>query len=138
MLFRSGHSRVSNRNPSYYRGPQDPNHPYYHLGFRVVRNPGSVTAISKIPDGSESGLLVNYPNPFNRTTVFRFSLEKAGHISLKIFNSSAQLIAIVTDQVLLAGTHEISWDAPEAYPGLYFAQLQTETNLLTRKMILTR
>jgi sulfatase modifying factor 1 len=32
-----GHSRVSNRNPSYYRGPQDPNHPYYHLGFRVVR-----------------------------------------------------------------------------------------------------
>lgn len=33
-----GHSRISNRNPSYYRGPQDPNHPYYHLGFRVARN----------------------------------------------------------------------------------------------------
>jgi formylglycine-generating enzyme required for sulfatase activity/phosphatidylethanolamine-binding protein (PEBP) family uncharacterized protein len=32
----SGHGRVSNRNPSYYRGPQDPNHPYYHVGFRVV------------------------------------------------------------------------------------------------------
>jgi formylglycine-generating enzyme required for sulfatase activity len=31
-----GHSRVSNRNPSYFRGPQDPDHPYYHLGFRVV------------------------------------------------------------------------------------------------------
>ena len=31
-----GHSRVSNRNPSYWRGPQDPNHPYYHIGFRVV------------------------------------------------------------------------------------------------------
>jgi formylglycine-generating enzyme required for sulfatase activity/phosphatidylethanolamine-binding protein (PEBP) family uncharacterized protein len=32
----NGHSRVSNRNPSYWRGPQDPNHPYYHVGFRVV------------------------------------------------------------------------------------------------------
>jgi Raf kinase inhibitor-like YbhB/YbcL family protein len=32
----NGHGRVSNRNPSYYRGPQDPNHPYYHVGFRVV------------------------------------------------------------------------------------------------------
>lgn len=32
-----GHSRVSNRNPSYYRGPQDPNHPWYHVGFRVAR-----------------------------------------------------------------------------------------------------
>jgi formylglycine-generating enzyme required for sulfatase activity len=33
-----GHSRVSNRNPSYYRGPQDPNHPWYHVGFRIARN----------------------------------------------------------------------------------------------------
>jgi formylglycine-generating enzyme required for sulfatase activity len=32
----NGHGRVSNRNPSYYRGPQDPDHPYYHVGFRVV------------------------------------------------------------------------------------------------------
>jgi len=32
----NGHGRVSNRNPSYFRGPQDPDHPYYHLGFRVL------------------------------------------------------------------------------------------------------
>ncbi len=32
----NGHSRVSNRNPSYFRGPQDPEHPYYHIGFRIV------------------------------------------------------------------------------------------------------
>ena len=32
----NGHSRVSNRNPSYFRGPQDPDHPYYHLSFRIV------------------------------------------------------------------------------------------------------
>jgi formylglycine-generating enzyme required for sulfatase activity len=31
-----GHSRVSNRNPSYFRGPQDPEHPYYHIGFRIA------------------------------------------------------------------------------------------------------
>jgi len=33
-----GHSRVSNRNPAYYRGPQDPDHPWYHIGFRIARN----------------------------------------------------------------------------------------------------
>ena len=33
-----GHSRVSNRNPAHFRGPEDPNHPYYHIGFRVVRD----------------------------------------------------------------------------------------------------
>jgi formylglycine-generating enzyme required for sulfatase activity/phosphatidylethanolamine-binding protein (PEBP) family uncharacterized protein len=37
-----GHSRVSNRDPSYFRGPDpmthlnDPNGPWFHLGFRVV------------------------------------------------------------------------------------------------------
>jgi sulfatase modifying factor 1 len=31
-----GHARVSNRDPGYFRGPEDPNHPYYHVGFRVV------------------------------------------------------------------------------------------------------
>jgi len=31
-----GHSRLANRNPAYYRGPDDPNHAWYHVGFRVV------------------------------------------------------------------------------------------------------
>ncbi|MFN8472725.1 MAG: SUMF1/EgtB/PvdO family nonheme iron enzyme [Anaerolineae bacterium] len=38
-----GHARVANRDPSYYRGPQDPNHPYYHVGFRVVRPVGATS-----------------------------------------------------------------------------------------------
>ncbi|MCP4610957.1 MAG: DUF1566 domain-containing protein [Planctomycetes bacterium] len=33
-----GHSRVSNRNPAHFRGPQDPYHPWYHIGFRIARN----------------------------------------------------------------------------------------------------
>ncbi|MFC1467703.1 SUMF1/EgtB/PvdO family nonheme iron enzyme [Verrucomicrobiota bacterium] len=42
-----GYSRVSNRNPGYFRGPQDPDHPYYHIGLRVVREvKGDVPLIS--------------------------------------------------------------------------------------------
>jgi formylglycine-generating enzyme required for sulfatase activity len=36
-----GHSRVSNRNLSYYRGPDDPDHAWYHIGFRVLRRTAS-------------------------------------------------------------------------------------------------
>jgi sulfatase modifying factor 1 len=38
-----GHSRVSNRDPSYFRGPDpvtglsDPDGPWFHIGFRVIR-----------------------------------------------------------------------------------------------------
>ncbi len=31
-----GHARVANRDPSYFRGPEDPDHPWYHVGFRVI------------------------------------------------------------------------------------------------------
>ncbi len=44
-----GHSRVSNRDPSYYRGPQDPNHPYYHVGFRPVRRDTSTASTRFLP-----------------------------------------------------------------------------------------
>ena len=43
----NGHGRVANRNASYYRGPQDPNHPYYHVGFRVVR-PARTTPVATV------------------------------------------------------------------------------------------
>jgi len=36
-----GHSRTANRNPAYYRGPDDPDHAYYHVGFRVVLAEGA-------------------------------------------------------------------------------------------------
>jgi formylglycine-generating enzyme required for sulfatase activity len=50
-----GHSRVSNRNPSYYRGPQDPNHPWYHVGFRVARSDGGANAFSLASDAGVDG-----------------------------------------------------------------------------------
>jgi PKD repeat protein len=53
-----GHSRVSNRNPSYYRGPQDPNHPWYHVGFRVARNSAATGGFSLASDaGADGGAL---------------------------------------------------------------------------------
>jgi len=52
----NGHGRVSNRNPSYYRGPQDPDHPYYHIGFRVV-----------LPVAAESRPVVR-PTPVRRSS----------------------------------------------------------------------
>ena len=58
-----GHSRVSNRNPSYYRGPQDPNHPWYHVGFRVARN----DAGSEASPAERLGLFIAPPQSGDRT-----------------------------------------------------------------------
>jgi len=41
-----GYSRISNRDPAYYRGPQDPDHPYYHVGFRVALHTASLDRLT--------------------------------------------------------------------------------------------
>ena len=44
-----GHGRVSNRDPSYYRGPGDPNGPWFHVGFRVMRSAANSGTSSNQP-----------------------------------------------------------------------------------------
>jgi uncharacterized protein (TIGR03437 family) len=41
-----GHARVSNRDPAYYRAPDNPNTPYYHIGFRVARSAPALSMVS--------------------------------------------------------------------------------------------
>jgi uncharacterized protein (TIGR03437 family) len=41
-----GHGRVSNRDPAYYRAPDNPNSPYYHVSFRVARYAPALTTVS--------------------------------------------------------------------------------------------
>lgn len=136
-----GHSRVSNRNPSYYRGPQDPNHPYYHLGFRVVRNStGTPTAINSLENNSSDGvqLYQNYPNPFSQSTTIQFSLPESVMISLKVLNAQGQTVRILANSKFDQGMHSCIWNADQNAPGLFFILLQAEDQVLTKNMILTK
>ena len=45
-----GHGRVSNRNPAYHRAPDSPSAPYYHIGFRVVRNAPATASAADVPE----------------------------------------------------------------------------------------
>ncbi len=49
-----GHARVSNRDPGYYRAPDDPRGPYYHTGFRVARAAQAITIASAASGSSDS------------------------------------------------------------------------------------
>ncbi|MCX6136582.1 MAG: DUF1566 domain-containing protein [Ignavibacteriales bacterium] len=135
-----GHSRVSNRNPSYYRGPQDPNHPYYHLGFRFARNYSSSTGVerpeSTIP--TEYHLYQNYPNPFNPSTTIKYYVPHDGHLSLKIFNTLGQEISNMIDGNVTEGLHEVVFNANQCASGVLFCRLQSGGRVSVMKMILVR
>jgi formylglycine-generating enzyme required for sulfatase activity len=142
-----GHSRVSNRNPSYYRGPQDPNHPYYHLGFRVARNYVSTATgvheiIETIP--TQFRLCQNYPNPFNPTTTIEFRVSSFGFVSLKIFDVLGRDVATLVNEARTPGVYTVRWDASSLPSGVYFYRIQASdastgsVNVETKKMLLTK
>jgi len=103
-------------------------------------NGGGITAINEIttyqPEQYE--LFQNYPNPFNPNTIIKFSLIKAGDVSITIFSSTGEEVWRYLNNKLNQGTYEIEWNAESHASGLYFYTLKTNDILLTKKMILIK
>jgi hypothetical protein len=101
---------------------------------RFGEEPGSLSG-SEIP----LALYPNYPNPFNPSTVIRFSLPKATHVSLTIFNLQGKRIQTLVDGALPGGFKEYRWDGRDAAgnpvsSGIYFYRLQAGGHTFTEKM----
>jgi subtilisin-like proprotein convertase family protein len=79
-----------------------------------------------------------FPNPFNPSTDFAFSLERDGAVTLRVFNLAGQQVATLLDNALTAGPHTVHFDAADLPTGVYFAQLGVSGALLTKKIVLLK
>ena len=142
----NGHSRVSNRNPSYYRGPDDPNHAWYHVGFRVARNfEANATEVGRSENRLPAGfaLAQNYPNPFNPVTTIQYALPRTTQVVLSIFNIQGEKVCTLVNARQSAGVFVVRWDATDEFgrrvsSGLYLYELQTDFGRVHQKMLLLR
>ncbi len=126
-----GHSRVANRNPSYYRGPQDPNHPWYHIGFRVASNAsGTTTGILRDSDAGARGyqLSQNFPNPFDGATSIRFTVPVRSDVTLTVHDALGRLIRTLHSGVIDAGTHTALLDGRDVPRGMLFCRLSAASS----------
>jgi len=86
----------------------------------------------------EFSLSQNYPNPFNPTTNIKFTLPAASPVRLEVFDVIGRRVAVLLDQVLEAGEHEVQWDASEAASGVYVYRLTVSDFVDTKKMLLLK
>jgi len=80
----------------------------------------------------------NYPNPFNPTTEIQFNLAKTGHTRLSVYNMLGQYVATLVDEELVAGMHQVSFNAVDLPSGVYLYQIQSGQFSMTRKMLLVK
>ncbi|MFH2004890.1 MAG: T9SS type A sorting domain-containing protein, partial [Bacteroidota bacterium] len=95
---------------------------HYHGPITVLKNPSNVREHET--NISEYRVLKNYPNPFNPTTDIQFNIEQKEKVTLKIYNSIGQEIAILADENLEAGAHSIQFNGNNLPTGVYIAMLQ--------------
>lgn len=91
---------------------------------------------NKLPTTVE--LLQNYPNPFNPSTVISYSLESAQNVSLAVYDQLGRRVALLQDGNISSGVHQVTFDASGLSSGVYFYRLQTESSVLTKKMLLIK
>lgn len=80
----------------------------------------------------------NAPNPTAGQTDISFSMERAGHARLLVFDVTGREVARLVDGPMTAGDHTATINAGAFAPGVYLYTLQVEDQRSTRRMIVVR
>ena len=88
-------------------------------------------------------LLTNYPNPFNPATTIEFDLvdKEWSPIQLNILDIKGHLVASLVDG--FPSNNKVTWNGKNHFgenvpAGIYFVRLESESTILTNKMILLK
>ncbi len=83
-------------------------------------------------------LTQNFPNPFNPSTEFRFTIPNTEAVKVSVYNTLGQEVENLIDEVMTAGTYDVRFDASELASGTYFYRLETPNFQSVKKMVLIK
>ncbi|MEM6317953.1 MAG: 3-coathanger stack domain-containing protein, partial [Bacteroidota bacterium] len=77
-----------------------------------------------------------HPNPANVEATIQFELTTSSSVSLHIFNQAGQRVKTYYERTKLKeGRHQVIFQKAEKEAGVYFVQLKTDQEIVTKKMI---
>ncbi len=80
----------------------------------------------------------NFPNPFNPSTVIKYSLKESGNVVLNVYDGLGRLVKTLVNKNQPAGEHTVSLNASEFSSGVYYYSLLVNGNILSKKMTLLK
>ena len=83
-------------------------------------------------------LYQNFPNPFNPVTNIRFSLVRAGDVSLTIYDVTGREVSTLLNERKAPGDYVVSFSGSGLASGIYFYSLTAGGFRETRKMMLIK
>ena len=80
----------------------------------------------------------NYPNPFHRATVIRYTLPTASRATLKIYDVLGHEVSTLLNAEMKPGRYMARWDGAALASGVYFCRLQAGNVIESRKFMLLK
>ena len=101
------------------------------------------TAVRSLEVPQAYSLAPNYPNPFNPHTSIAFALADQQPVQLAVYNLDGRQVAVLVDEVLPAGRHEIVWNGCDLQgrplaSGTYFYRITAGSFKESRVMTLLK
>ena len=80
----------------------------------------------------------NYPNPFVQRTQIPFEITTAADVRLEVFDLLGRRIAVVVNETMLPGRHEVPFDASRIASGVYLYRLVAGERQETKRMLVVK
>lgn len=114
---------------------------YVELTGAIINNQryGLITSVEK-PNTLPSSFILfqNYPNPFNPSTIIKFNLPERAFTRLTICDISGREVAVLKNEEMNAGYHEIKFNARSMASGIYFYTIITPKFTAVKKLVLLK
>ncbi|MBN1480855.1 T9SS C-terminal target domain-containing protein [candidate division KSB1 bacterium] len=96
----------------------------------TMRQPGGSTVQKKHPvfENMDLALQQNFPNPFNPSTEITYLVEKAGLVTLDVYNQRGRRIRQLVSTQQQAGRYNVEWNGTDDFglvqpSGIYYVRL---------------
>lgn len=104
-------------------------------------NTTNVNEQSSIP--TISSLQQNFPNPFNNSTVIRYTIEQQSDVTIKVYDISGREVATLVNESKQPGTFSIGFENKSIASGTYLYRLMSRNAegrsvVETKKMIVMK
>lgn len=96
-----------------------------------------------VPEGENEVPLVyelqqNHPNPFNPSTVIRYSIADDSDVRITLYNALGQRVATLVDEKKTAGRYELRFDGRNYASGVYFYKIEAGSFADSKKFVLIK
>jgi poly(beta-D-mannuronate) lyase len=86
-------------------------------------------------------LSANWPNPFNPSTHFSYSVPVGERVTITIYDLLGRVVATLVDRTVEPGVYDVEWDATaggQTAGGVYFCRLTAGASVQVRQILLVK